>query len=288
MKKLFTLISLLLLLATPLLAKEVVTINPFETNSVSVNVLESYENFTVVEILLNHYVKNTITIEGQEYLSIHLPSQAALYEKGNPNMPLIAKSLMIPGDAKMHVEVMTSEFTEITGLIAPSKGILPRRVNPNDIAYEFSQIYQTDSFFPNNLIELSDPYIIREIRGISFKVTPFSVNPIQEIIRVYNRLVIKIYADGLDTIDILTTDSSRVTKEFVELYENHFINYRQIQSQKRNHIEERGTMLVICHPSFFEAAQPFVDWKNQKGIKTTMVSSTTAGENPDQIKLYIY
>ncbi|MCL2064657.1 MAG: C25 family cysteine peptidase, partial [Candidatus Cloacimonetes bacterium] len=288
MKKLCIVLSILSLFISATFAKEIVEINGFETRSVSVNVLESYEDFTIVEILLNHYVKETIVIERQEYMSIHLPSQASLHEKSNPKLPVVAKSLMIPSDARMQAEVLIESFTEIEGQIIPSKGILPRSVNPNDVLYEFSNVYQTDAFFPNSLVQLSDPYIIREIRGISFRVTPFAVNPVQGRIRVYDRLVIKVYAHGVDTIDILDTDSSKVTKEFVDLYENHFINYHQIQSRNRNYIEEKGSMLVICHPAFLEAAQPFVDWKNQKGIKTVMVSSTAAGSTPEQIKDSIF
>ncbi len=47
-------------------------------------------------------------------------------------------------------------------------------------------------------------------------------------------------------------------------------------------------MLVICPSQYMEAMQPFVDWKNQSGRPTTMVSLSDAGGNSDtQIKAYI-
>ena len=46
-------------------------------------------------------------------------------------------------------------------------------------------------------------------------------------------------------------------------------------------------MLVICYDSFCDEVQEFVDWKNQKGIKTTLVPKSEAGSNVSSIKSYI-
>ena len=52
-------------------------------------------------------------------------------------------------------------------------------------------------------------------------------------------------------------------------------------------LPEDGEMLVICYDSFCDETQEFVDWKNQKGIKTTLVSKSEAGSNVSSIKSYI-
>jgi hypothetical protein len=44
---------------------------------------------------------------------------------------------------------------------------------------------------------------------------------------------------------------------------------------------------VICFEDFMTAAQPYVDWKNQKGIHTVMVSHTTVGNTHQQIRSFI-
>ena len=287
MKRLLILISFLLLLGTIASAMEVVQINSLERQSVTVNVLESADDFTIVEVLLNHYQKGLIEIDGEEYILLNIPSQATRLEKGNPELPVVGRALMIPPRSKMHVEVLEKSFSEFSGQVVPSKGSFPRSINPAEVPFEFSDVYRTDGFFPENLIELNDPFIMREIRGIGFRVSPFDVNPVQGMIRAYERIVFKVYAEGIDTINVMDARATRVTKDFVDVYKNHFINYDQVKSRNPNYLEEQGSMLVICFPTFMETAQLYVDWKNQKGIKTVMVPSTEAGTTHQHIKAFI-
>jgi gingipain R len=46
-------------------------------------------------------------------------------------------------------------------------------------------------------------------------------------------------------------------------------------------------MLIICYDAFSTAMQPFVDWKNQKGIATELVTKSIAGADATSIKAYI-
>ena len=287
MKKIFSLLILLILLAVSIFSIENVQVNFGENDAVSINVLEAHEDFTIVEIKLNNYLKGSSEIDNIDYTFFYLPSQATRLEKGNPELPVVARSLMIPPQAKMHTEIIESTYTTISGVVLPSKGSLLRIIDPATVPFEFSDVYRTDAFFPENLVEINDPFIMREVRGITFHASPFTVNPVTEEIRVYDRIVFKVYASGVDTIDVLPTRASRVTKDFVYMYQNLFINYDRVQSRNPNYIEEIGSMLVIAFPAFMEAAQPYVDWKNQKGIKTVMVPSTTAGATAAQIKTFI-
>lgn len=52
-------------------------------------------------------------------------------------------------------------------------------------------------------------------------------------------------------------------------------------------VEEQGPMLVITYDGFHGAVQPLVDWKNQKGVPTTLVDVSTIGNNSTAIKNYI-
>ena len=68
--------------------------------------------------------------------------------------------------------------------------------------------------------------------------------------------------------------------ETQEMYRHRFINYRE-KAAKYTFIPDEGEMLVICPDQYMEAMQPFVDWKNQSGRPTTMVSLTEVGGNND-------
>jgi gingipain R len=51
--------------------------------------------------------------------------------------------------------------------------------------------------------------------------------------------------------------------------------------------EEVGEMLIISGNSFTDEMEQFVQWKTEKGIKTTMVTKTEAGPTDTDIKNYI-
>jgi len=265
---------------------EMITINPSESRSFTLNVLESNGDYTVVEVLLNNYFRHMVNIEGEDYYVLTVPSAGLRLEEGNPELPLIARNLMIPPQARMSVEVLDKRYTEFEGRVVPSKGVLYRSVNPADVPITYTDVYRTDAFFPANIIELGDPYILREIRGIPFLVSPFSFNPIQGTIRVHERMVFRVYADGVCTIDTMATRSSRFTRDFVSMYNSHFINFAK-ENTRTPTIEEKGSMLVIAHPPFVEATMPFVEWKRQKGIPTEIVTTNETGRTHESIRTFI-
>jgi hypothetical protein len=157
----------------------------------------------------------------------------------------------------MSVNILEANLnSEFDGQIVPSKGSLPRSINPDQVPFEFSGTYQIDAFFPSEIVELGAPYILREIRGISMRVSPIRVNPVQGVIRVYDRIVFKVYADGTDTQNVLASAPSRVSDAFIGLYGNHFLNYTS-SIWSLGVLIDNSWMLVISYPGFMEAMEPF-------------------------------
>lgn len=286
MKKMLLIISFLSLFLMTGLSAEIISLNSQESNAVTVTVLESNSNYTLIEMNLNNFSKQKVEIDNHDYYLLNLKSEGVSLNKGMPALPLVGRSIAISPDAKMSYEIIEVSYSEITGHIAPSKGSLLRNVNPNDVPYEFSDIYKLDEFYPKSLIDLGEPYIFRDIRGLSFRVTPFAYNPVQGIIKVYDKIVVKIYNDGIDTVNVLNRSSNKISKPFVSLYRNHFINYTSYRNRYET-IEEQGTILVISYPAFMDAIQPYVDWKNQKGIPTVLVSTQETGTTTASIQSFI-
>ncbi len=46
-------------------------------------------------------------------------------------------------------------------------------------------------------------------------------------------------------------------------------------------------MIVISYPDFMDEMQPFVDWKNAKGIPTTLEDVSVIGNNSTSIQNFI-
>jgi len=209
--------------------------------------------------------------------------------KGAPDLKKITATFIIPDAAKMKFKVVNAEFTDYENVnIAPSKGIITRDKDPESIPYVFGKEYSLNTFFPGKLAELKTPFIQRNLRGQTIWVYPLQYNPVTKVLRVYTKLEIEIYPDGLDSRNVLTASMKKktVTPGIQQIFEKTFINYNQ---SKYTPIEEGhpGRMLVICYDGFLGDIQPFVDWKKQKGIEVDVVSVSSIGNNATDIKNYV-
>ena len=146
MKKLFF-ITLILLTFSFIFAKEIKVAN--YPNSITV--LHSNIQETVIDYKIGEFNLTPIEINGEEYNKISVKDGHYSYIKGNPELPVITKSIIIPNDAKVQIEVLQSDFTEFNLKVIPSKGKILRSQNPEDIPYEFSNTYTLNEFYPSQL-----------------------------------------------------------------------------------------------------------------------------------------
>ena len=216
---------------------------------------------------------------------ISMDDAVRLYEKGNPDLPKFTVPIIIPDAAKMKLEIIKSNFYTVKiHLVAPSKGTILRNENPNDIPYSFSDIYNENKYYPQKISILDNPYIFRDIRGQVIQFRPVQYNPVKKELKIYTQITVKISSTGNNGINALKRLKSQQYKfvEFEEIYQRNFINYRN-RSLKFSPIGENGKMLIIYHPNYWAAIQPFIEWKTQKGIRVETVDVTTLA-NVDSIK----
>ncbi len=219
-----------------------------------------------------------------------IPDGSPIQIKGAPDLQKLTATIMIPDADKMEVKIVYAEYKDYQNVnIAPSKGIIKRNQNPDEIPYTYGAFYNKNAFFPGKLAELKTPFIQRSIRGQAVWVYPLQYNPVTKTLRVYSKLTIKIYSTGKkDTRNVLTPAMKNkiLTPGFRQIAEKTFINYKEA---KYTPIEEGtpGRMLIICYDDFMDEIQPFVEWKKQKGIETEVVALSSIGNNAGNIKSYV-
>lgn len=251
----------------------------------------SYDSLERTEIHLGikEFERKKVEIDDTEYITLHLPGAAyvSFGEAGQPMLPRLTESFMIPDTAAMKVNVLDSEYDEITDVkIAPSKGTIYRSVDPASVPFTFGAEYEKDEFYPGKLVNPRAPHVIRDVRGMVVEVFPFQYNPVKQVLRVYKRIDIEVVADGESTENIIdrSTMPERPDRSFERIYRNLFSNY---DNNRTDPPSEDGSLLIISHGAFMTAMQPLVDWKNSIGINTNMVDVATIGNNYNAIKNYI-
>jgi hypothetical protein len=242
-------------------------------------------------IVLEYYVRDhqthPIQIAGEAFEQIVLPGEAPTMEPGAPSLPRICRSIIIPDDAKTSVRVVDTDYYEIPARISPSKGTLLRHVNPEDVAYEFGPAYSLNAFYPNELVELGEPYILRDYRGIVVRLNPFRFNPVTNVLRIYNRVTVEVMVDGAGEINIVRQRSRRrsLSRSFHQIYKRQFLNYDSYSRYEP--LDEDGELLIFVHDPWEVYVQPLVAHKSSIGMGSEVIPVSVVGNDPEAIKALI-
>lgn len=288
MRKVFlTIIGLLFLQMT--FAQEWHAINNPMPTDYSTKLVSSTEKSIIVDVMINGYYTNEVNTPRGTAITVTNAHMSSIVEAGQPNLPSLAIPVIIGDDAQMDVRIINSQYIDYQNIeIAPSKGDFPRTIDPDDVPYTYSPVYEEDAFFPLSQVKLYAPYILRDFRGQNIIISPFAYNPQTKVLRVYHQMRVEMYKTGEDGENVLSRRSStiKMDPEIKIIYQDHFINYKE-SGAKYTVVDEAGDLLIICHDAFMTAMQPFVAWKKQIGRPVTIVGTSTAGTTPEAIKAYI-
>ena len=282
MKKIITVFSLLFTV--------LVTIAGTNTN---IKLLNTVNGVTTIQFIPGDPIfKNVTTPLGVSQI-VSVDKGTSLLLAGAPDMGKLTSSMIIPDQAEMEINVVSQNYYDLTSIdIAPSKGNLKRDIDPATISYSYGKMYGQNNFYPSSIATLNSPYILRDYRAQTISLCPFQYNPITKVLRVYTNVIISVSVKtptgGQNSFERITAEKI-VDNEFEAIYKRQFINYG---SQKNRGVmftplEENGSMLVICYDAFASDMQPFVTWKNKKGIATELVLKSVAGATAVAIKAYI-
>ena len=255
-----------------------------------VKLISSSERQIVVDFSLGGFYLTKVNTPNGIQQVVSVPKMASMLEAGAPDLPQFPVPAIIGDLAEMEVSVTKSDFTDYQNVeIAPSKGNFSRQIDPETVPYTYGEMYSQNAFYPATQAYLETPYIIRDFRGQNIMVRPFAYNPMTKTLRVYHNMTIEMRKVSSNGVNQKASRKAiqKITPEMEEAYNHRFINFTE-NASKYNFIQDQGEMLVICPDQFLDAMQPFVDWKNQSGRPTTIVSlSDVGGNNDNQIKNYI-
>jgi hypothetical protein len=285
-RALLTLVLLLLVVTT--VAAERIELGT-SVKDVGVTVLESNDQRTVVRFEIGAFERNAIDINGETFFKLRCGMESNLLNAAEPELPTVSRAIIIPDNARMEINVLSSEYVEFDNTpIVPSKGNLLRTVNPDDVPFEFGDVYRSADWYPSGLASIREPHIQRDYRGTVIDLNPFACNAATRTLRVYNSVTVEIITVGPGEVNVLDRKPSdlRLVGDFDQIYKNRYINYSGM-SNKYAPVNEIGDILVITYDAFAADMQPYVDWKLQKGIKTTMVNVSTIGNTATNIAGFI-
>lgn len=259
------------------------------SKTTSITLLTDDASKIVLKFAPGSMMQQTVTTPEGNAVIITTDQGTPVLKAGFPDLPKLTASVIIPHDKSMSVTVTDSKYTDYENItVAPSKGSMMRDTDPASVAYTYNEVYNDDHFFPKQLAELRDPYILRDVRGQTVLVYPFQYNAFTKTLRVYSEITVALSPDGNTPVNVLQSDAVKENKPvsaFSQLYSNRFLNFKK--DLRYDPLEEEGNMLIISYGPFMNALQPLADWKIQKGIRTEIVDVAAIGNNKTAIKNFV-
>jgi PKD repeat protein len=239
-------------------------------------------NFSLTEVTFDGVTYSKIVFDGSVYTQL----------KGFAQLPFINASVALPTDKNIDLTSSEVEFEDfvLTYPLLPSRGVIYRDQDPSTIPYEISQSSYRNEWYPQNLATNTDPFIIKDLRGTTVYVYPFRYNAVQNILRVYTKVIVQLKENNTPAFNPLPIQPQSIVREMDGIYRSVFINYDQLNYDLA--IGQYGDILVLCTSRDETAIQPYIDWKMEKGfnvqkmvvatgtnVKTTIQNAYNANNN---------
>ena len=273
-----------------------IQLKPGEEKTPQINVMESNLDRIEFEVRVFGMRSEELQTKGGVFNQLSLPEYGITNVIGEPELPVIRKMVQIPYGAMVNVEVVASEVSEkslselgITDRIIPVQPPIPKIEGAWEKA-EFvihEDFYQTDQFFPTQLVKKGEIGIIRGHRFVTVEVFPVSYNPVSGRLKLYSDIRIRVNLVGSDRSTTESMLSRYASPPFEELCQDLFINYSTYADLLKGLPTLPIGYLIIVHNDFQSQVTPLADWKTKKGYHVTVANTTQTGTTTASIKSYI-
>ncbi len=228
--------------------------------------------------LAEYSIVNTIHA-GVQYSVVDFESTIRTNKKGWAELPFLSSTVMVAPDKNYDVKIISSEYEDVIleNPILPSRGVIYRNQNPEEIPFQIDSKSIVDSWYPSKMVNADAPFILKDFRGISVKVFPFRYNAEKGILRVYKKMVVALVENNSKPIiNALSFETNTILKEMLPTYQSVFVNFDEVKDDLT--IGQYGDILVITPDNYSVAIEPYIQWKREKGFTVEMEIVPTGTE----------
>lgn len=249
-----------------------------------------------------------IAFEGMNYLDVEtregnftelfMPGAYHTGALGTPKLPASKNLIEIPFGAEVDVKVLDYTVEEyrlsdlgVQNQVMPVQPAVRKDQDVLDIPFEYqADTYSRSDFISPELAVVEELGVMRSIRLGRLVVSPVHYNPAEEKIRVYNNIEIEIRYEGADMAKSNRIKASTYSPSFEGLYAQ-VMNPFDWRSEYEDHPDLTKypvKMVLVSHPDFETALQPFIEWKTKQGIEVIEAYTDDIGGSVSDIQDFIH
>lgn len=232
-----------------------------------------------IEFNLDQYNLEEITAQGQIFQKIILPGvNGSSQNLGQPELPLMIKTLAIPENASVSIEIISAEYQEIKVAykIWPHQRPEIDYLNTQQEFIIDEAIYQENTFLFEKIVEISKPMVWRDLRIIHLKIAPILYNPAIQRIRLYKNIRLRInFSQPFSRMNI--------SPKWLKLYQSIIFNFSQVPYSLTS---ENDFYLTVVYQDFANSVDSLINFYQSKNIQVEKLI-VDASWTPEQIKTEI-
>ncbi len=247
-------------------------------------------NFSVSDFSFNDQM-----VKGESMQSISLGDNFLPNEEGCPNLPTVSKFIIIPNGAKASVKVKNIRQVAFEG-----KDIIPAYRIPKDddntpLRYEKNtEVYSKNAFYPEKVVSVSEPMVMRGLTVVAVSVSPFRYNPVSKQLELNRDIELDVQFEGGSGY---FGDDRLRSPQWDAILTDNVLNgtslpYIDYDARKAQQLKSGATgceYLIISptNPEFLQWADSLKQWRTQQGILTKVVTLDETGAGVEDLKSYI-
>ncbi|MDY6915350.1 MAG: C25 family peptidase propeptide domain-containing protein, partial [Candidatus Cloacimonadota bacterium] len=192
------------------------------------NVAVANEYETELEFNLDGFNLEKIEDNKEIYWAISYPGEGEFMQVGMPGLPRFSRLIAIPANADVELEILGKSEE-----IFESIKVFPQQQLQSESkkeTHEFvinSSFYDGNETFPNNIAELGEPAILRDLRVITLTINPFSYDAGTNELNVIHNLKLKVTTKGNSNKNVKLSQRP-ISRFFEPLYESAVLNYSSV------------------------------------------------------------
>jgi uncharacterized repeat protein (TIGR02543 family) len=236
--------------------------------------------------------------KGGQFSWLSLPNTVIGGNEGEPQIPVVNELIAVPFGANPTIRVTSYSTTDYNlnelGIekLVPRQPSLRKDQKPEDMPFVYNKAaYQTRGFRSEPMTSVYVDGIMRGVQVGKMTIEPVSYDPVNNTLRVFNDIEVEV---SFDNADAKTTEDMLVKtySPYFDIVYKQLFNSRAISDVYTQHPDLYTTpvkMIVITTSSYASNTtfQNWVKWKKQKGIYTTVYTTSETGTTSSSIKTFI-
>ncbi|HEY3296229.1 MAG TPA: C25 family cysteine peptidase [bacterium] len=205
-------------------------------------------------------------VDYQSYKVFGIRGELSTTVEGSPTLPQVTRFYRIANTGGADVVITNSDYDVMDNI--SSFPVQPEEPGFGTVVRD-EAVYSKDGWYPANVVEMSDPMIMRDFRIVRVTLYPVQVNPVTHQARIYRNLSVNVVANNHPGLNELV-NPHRPSGAWASRYRALIANLDE--SALDDATTTPGSYLIIASTNATVA--PFVDslalWKTRKGYKVVV------------------